>query len=257
MFRARDREKCEALFQKYYRGRKFHDSLYLDLIHKHARPGQRVLDAGCGRYLTFCREFPEAGTVVGIDLDDALQTRNAKSPFGVRGDIGRLPFPSGHFDLVICRSVVEHLVSPQDVFREFNRVLRPGGKVVLITPNKYDYISLLAALTPYSFHRFIVSRIFQAPEDDVFPTLYRANTMARLRTELEAAGFRQLEMRAINHYPAYLTFSPVLFRLGVLYERVTSLEALKALRGSLLCAFENSSQGSGIEEHVASTAGVV
>jgi hypothetical protein len=112
--------------------------------------------------------------------------------------------------------------------------------VIIITPNKYDYVSVLASITPYWFHRYIVSRIFEVSEDDVFPTRYRANTIRALRRALVAAGFTELQLRAINHYPAYLTFSPVLFRLGVLYERLTSIELLKGLRGSLLCAFEKS-----------------
>src|SRR5207302_7081240 len=113
---------------------------------------------------------------VGIDLESTLDTDNRRFPFGVRGDLGHLPFPADHFDMVISRSVVEHLEDPKRVFREFYRVLRPGGKVIIITPNKYDYVSLIAALTPYRLHRALVSKIFQVSEDDVFPTLYRANT---------------------------------------------------------------------------------
>ena len=238
MFRERDRQKCDALFAKYYNGRKFHDTLYREMIARHFRPGQRVLDAGCGRAMKFCKEFTNAGVVVGVDLEEALDTRNTQSPFGIKGDLARLPFEADSFDLVISRSVVEHLENPELVFSEFNRVLRDGGKAVIITPNKYDYVSILAAVTPYRFHRYLVSRIFNVSEDDVFPTLYRANTIGTLRKALEASGFKELEMRSLNHYPAYLSFSPVLFRVGVLYERLTSLESLKALRGTLLCAFQ-------------------
>jgi ubiquinone/menaquinone biosynthesis C-methylase UbiE len=238
MFRPKDREKSGRLFAKYYSGRKFHDTLYRELIAQYFRPGHRLLDAGCGRAMKFCREFSDAALVVGVDLEDGLETRNAHSPFGVKGDLSRLPFPPDSFDLVISRSVVEHLENPGLVFAEFNRVLRKGGKVIIITPNKYDYVSVIASVTPYWFHRYIVSRIFQVPEDDVFPTLYRANTIRTLRQTLVGAGFKELEMRAINHYPAYLSFSPVLFRIGVFYERLTSIELLKGLRGSLLCAFE-------------------
>ena len=42
----------------------------------------------------------------------------------------------------------------------------------------------------------------------------------------------------INHYPAYLMFSPVLFRLGMAYERLTSLEMFQGLRATILCVFE-------------------
>jgi SAM-dependent methyltransferase len=176
--------------------------------------------------------------VVGIDLETRLDTLNRRSPYGVRGNLEALPFPPDYFDVVISRSVVEHLPDPPAVFREFHRVLKPGGRVILSTPNKYDYVSVIAALTPYSWHRKMVSRVVGVDEDDVFPTLYRANTLSRLGKELRKAGFDERELRAINHYPVYLMFSPVLFRLGVLYERLTSFERLRNLRGTLLCVFE-------------------
>jgi ubiquinone/menaquinone biosynthesis C-methylase UbiE len=238
MFTQKDREKCERIYDRYYRGRKFHDSLYRERIRMHLAPGQRVLDAGCGRYLRFCKELSDMATVVGIDLDSVLETDNSSAPFAVRGDVGRLPFPSQHFDMVISRSVIEHLESPETVFREFWRVLKPGGKVVVITPNKYDYVSVIAAATPYRVHRSVVSRIFQVPEDDIFPTLYKANTLSAIRKAFAVAGFTPKELDTINHYPAYLMFSPMLFRLGVLYERITSWKMFRSLRGSLLCVFE-------------------
>jgi ubiquinone/menaquinone biosynthesis C-methylase UbiE len=249
MFTQHDRRKCEQLYERYYAGRKFYDTLYRELIRKYLRPGQRLLDAGCGRYLKFCKELSDTAEVVGIDLDTVLETSNQRQPFGIRGDLSRLPFPSGHFDVVISRSVIEHLEDPSQVFREFCRVLRPGGKVILVTPNKYDYVSVIAAITPYRLHRALVSRIFNVSEDDVFPTLYRANTISSIRKQLMASGFVQKELDTINHYPAYLMFSPVLFRLGVLYERMTSLKAFRSLRGSILCVFEKQpDSGSSVTE---------
>jgi ubiquinone/menaquinone biosynthesis C-methylase UbiE len=238
MFRARDREKCRQLYDKYYHGRKFHDAFYRDLIRKHLEPGQRLLDAGCGRYMAFCKEFCDIAEVVGIDCESALETKNNCAPFAVRGDISRLPFPDGYFDMIISRSVIEHLEDPPEVFKEFCRVLRPGGKVIILTPNKYDYVSLIAALTPYSLHRRLVSKLFQVSEDDVFPTLYRANTFSSIRKAFRAAGLIEKQMTGIGHYPAYLMFSPVLFRLGVVYERLISLDSLKGMRGTILGLFE-------------------
>jgi ubiquinone/menaquinone biosynthesis C-methylase UbiE len=245
MFTQQDRQKCDVLFEKYYGNRKFHDSLYGETIANHLSPGDRVLDAGCGRYMKFCKQLSGTAEVIGVDVDSTLDTDNSSHPFGVRGDLNHLPFPSGYFDMVISRSVVEHLEDPPAVFREFARVLRPGGKVVIITPNKYDYVSVIAAITPYRLHRFLVSRIFQVPEDDVFPTLYRANTLSSIGKAMRPAGFIDVELETINHYPAYLMFSPVLFRLGVLFERLTSLHALRSLRGSLLCVFQKQGSAAG------------
>ena len=238
MFRPQDRRKCERLYDKYYAGRAFYDTRYRALIRKHLRPGQRLLDAGCGRYLKFSKELSDIVQAVGIDLDPVLETNNQGAPFGIRGDLSRLPFPSNTFDMVISRSVVEHLEDPRQVFREFGRVLRPGGKAIIVTPNKYDYVSLIAAVTPYRVHRALVSRIFRVSEDDVFPTLYRANTISSIRKAFLSAGLVQRELDAVNHYPAYLMFSPALFRLGVAYERLTSLRMFRSLRGSILCVFE-------------------
>jgi ubiquinone/menaquinone biosynthesis C-methylase UbiE len=238
MFSVKDRERCKQLYDRRYSGVKFHDDFYREFIHKHLPPGGRLLDAGCGRYLKFSKELAGTTEVVGIDLESELETRNEGSPFGVRGDLNHLPFEAGYFDLIISRFVVEHLEHPAQVFGEFQRVLKPGGKVVLLTPSKYDYVSLIAAVTPYRWHRSLVSRIFRVSEDDVYPTFYRANTPSKMAKELESVGLRKRELRMINHYPAYLMFSPVLFRIGMAYERLTSLEMFQGLRATILCVFE-------------------
>jgi SAM-dependent methyltransferase len=238
MFRDVDRKQCERLFEKYYAGKKFSRGQYKELIERHVVPGGRLLDAGCGRYLEFSRELASNVQVVGIDLEEQLDTRNGLSPFAVRGNLESLPFSADSFDLIISRSVVEHLEKPLDVFQEFHRVLKPGGKVILSTPNKYDYVSIVAALTPYRWHRLMVSMMTGVREDDVFPTLYRANSLSSLGSQLRAAGFKERVLKAINHYPSYLMFSPALFRLGALYEKLTSLACLENLRGTLLCVFE-------------------
>ena len=238
MFGTRDRQKCLQLFEKYYAGRKFYDERYRELIHQYLVPGQPLLDAGCGCYMKSCKDLSSVARVVGIDLETALESDNQSAPFGVCGDLDRLPFPSDYFDMVISRSVVEHLENPAVVFRELHRVLRPGGKVVLCTPNKYDYVSVVAAITPHWFHQFLVSKIFPVSKQDVFPTFYRANTLSSIRRALNSAGLVERELGTINHYPAYLMFSPVLFRLGVLYERLTSMDLFRSLRGSILCVFE-------------------
>jgi SAM-dependent methyltransferase len=225
------------------------------VIYRYLEPRSRILDVGCGRYLRFCREFAGVARVFGVDLERAFETDNQANPFAVRADVAALPFAAGSFDMVISRSVVEHLEDPPAAFAEILRVLRPGGRAVIITPNKYDYVTLIAAVTPYSFHRFVVSRIFRIPEDDVFPTRYRANTMSAMRRAMTAAGFREREMDTINHYPAYLMFSPVLFRLGVLYERLTSMKMFRSLRGSILCVFEKPGAALPVGARTATTSG--
>ena len=113
------------------------------------------------------------------------------------------------------------------------------------SPNKYDYVSIIAAMTPYRVHRRLAARIFQITEDDVYLRRYTGPIPFRQFEEsFGAAGMTEAAMQTINHYPAYLMFSPTLFRLGVLYERITSLRIFSSLRGSILCVFEKPGQSS-------------
>src|SRR5215831_17719481 len=119
MFRPKDRQKCLEIFERVYGDRKFYDALYRGMVRKYLRPGQRILDAGCGRYLTFSKDLSDVAEVVGVDLEPTLETDNRELPFGVRADLSKLPFQPESFDMIISRSVVEHLEDPCQVFREF------------------------------------------------------------------------------------------------------------------------------------------
>lgn len=48
-----------------------------------------------------------------------------------------LPFANNSFDLIWCSEVIEHLIDPVKTVKEFDRVLKPGGKMILTTPNSY------------------------------------------------------------------------------------------------------------------------
>ncbi|MGE5153348.1 MAG: methyltransferase domain-containing protein [Bdellovibrio bacteriovorus] len=81
-----------------------------------------------------------AGSVVGLGLNRAeLEANPALGDRVVQdlNDEGRLPFPDGDFDAVVCTASVEYLVDPFAVFREVARVLRPGGVFVVTFSNRW------------------------------------------------------------------------------------------------------------------------
>jgi SAM-dependent methyltransferase len=120
------------------------------------------------------------------------------------------------------------------VFGELARVLKPGGRLLILTPNRWHYVTLSAALMPHSFHlRFNQSRGVDA--HDIFPTVYRANTARRLRNLYERAGLEIEQLLQFETEPEYLAFSTPSYALGVGFERlVNRFEALKHLRVNLL-----------------------
>lgn len=99
-----------------------------------ARPGERVLDAGCGTGRHFVRLVAEGVAAIGGDFStgmlDVLRRRTPRANLACF-DLSRdLPFAARSFDAVLCSLVGEHLADLGPVFAEFARVLKPAGRLV-------------------------------------------------------------------------------------------------------------------------------
>jgi SAM-dependent methyltransferase len=109
----------------------------LDLLGLH--PGEHVLDVGCGPgFLT--AELEEAvgasGRVCGVDLSETMLAL-ARKRCGDRveliaGDVTRLPFGDAEFDAAVATQVYEYVAVVETALAELHRVLRPGGRAVVV-----------------------------------------------------------------------------------------------------------------------------
>jgi len=101
-----------------------------------ARPGELILDAGCGTGRNL-QALTEAGcTAVGIDFSAGMLGVAARKPDRALAvaDLHRpLPFRDGCFDAVLCALIGEHLADLDTVLTEFYRVVRSGGRLVFST----------------------------------------------------------------------------------------------------------------------------
>jgi SAM-dependent methyltransferase len=107
-------------------------------------PGDMVLDVACGPG-NFSREFAKAvgdeGLVVGIDASRTMLERGAAELVAaglpnlalIRGDATALPFPDATFDAVCCFAALHLFADPFAGLDEMRRVLRPGGRIALMT----------------------------------------------------------------------------------------------------------------------------
>lgn len=100
-------------------------------------PADRLLDAGTGEGYLFSK-LPRVAKQVGIDISErALCIARAKEYENVtflQADASRLPFPDASFDKIICSEVIEHVLEPKKVLYELERVLHPGGRLVITIP---------------------------------------------------------------------------------------------------------------------------
>ena len=116
-------------------------------------PGGRILDAGAGegRYRPLCPHLKyvsqDFARYDGRGDGAGLQTRQwDQSKLDLVCDITAIPEPDGSFDAILCTEVFEHLPDPLAALREFARLLKPNGHLILTAP-----FCSLTHFAPYHF----------------------------------------------------------------------------------------------------------
>jgi SAM-dependent methyltransferase len=168
-----------------------------------------VLDVGCGRgdFLDAWRRMGHA--VMGVDREPVRAEI-------VRLDISRrsLPLEPNKVDLVFSKSLIEHLADPRRMLAEAQRVLKPGGRIIVLTPDWRTYM-----------------RTFYDDYTHVRP--YDQVSLADL---LLAAGFRCVEVERIYQYPPLWDW-PALRPLAWLWRQLAPVELSLWLSSCTGCGF--------------------
>ncbi|MBU0667069.1 MAG: class I SAM-dependent methyltransferase [Nanoarchaeota archaeon] len=92
----------------------------------------RILDLGCG----------DGALVQLLNSKKNIEAKGIDINQGVNFETDKLPFRTDEYDIVIMYSVIEHIVDPGNILREVKRILKPHGKIIIITSN-YDLTNLI------------------------------------------------------------------------------------------------------------------
>jgi SAM-dependent methyltransferase len=188
-----------------------------------------VIDFGCGRgayandpiaYRRSLRIFQgKARRVIGMDASTAGEKNLFLDEFlCLQGP--RWPIEDGQASVIVCDNVLEHLPDPAAFFSEAYRVLCPGGSLCIRTPNRLNYVALLSRIIPNRNHAQVLAKAKPGlKEEDIFPTLYRCNTIPAIRRALVRQGFSAV-VYGYEAEPSYLAFSKIAYALGVLHQKL-------------------------------------
>ena len=198
------------------------------------KPEHTLLDAGCGRTAPILAKYKgKARRLIGVDLVEFGAAMPGLELY--HSDLAAIPIEENCVDVMMARSVMEHVTDPARVYSESYRVLKPGGRFTILTANLWDYASIIAKLIPNRFHPWIVSRTEGREEHDVFPVAYRTNTRGAIEKWAKHAGFEIVSFRYLGQYPSYFMFNGFLFLLATAYEKLIGhVSALNFLQGWIL-----------------------
>ena len=154
------------------------------IIMSFVEQGGQILDIGCGS----SRIIQQLQGAVGLDITlKKLRYLRGGGNRLARGDINRLPFKSDVFSLIICSQVIEHVAFSLEIFSEINRVMRPGGILIIGTP---DYAHLT-----WRVIEFFYGKLMPGAYADQHITHF---TREGLERTLSDSGFQILEYRYIG-----------------------------------------------------------
>src|ERR1039458_6820804 len=108
-------------------------------------------------------------------------------------------FPaSGQFTLATARMVVEHVTHPEHFVTKLGQLVRPGGKAVVYTVNRWAPMTVLSGCTAIVVHHFAKKVLWRTEEKDTFPVAYVMNTRSRLNGLFTAVGFREIRFHRLD-----------------------------------------------------------
>ncbi len=202
---------------------------YLDKLH--VNEGVSLLDAGCGSG-QFMAELTNRGyDAVGIDMSSEMlaltrnnihEVNNRKHVNLAAADIESIPFQDNSFDIVSTAGVIEYLKDDDKVLKEFNRVLKNDGLLVISVTNKYSYNLLLDNIYDYfrakklffKIMNFISKNILGHGELQPKQFNIRKHSPYAFRELLIENGYQIVFSKFFYFMPLPHPFNTLLFRLG-------------------------------------------
>lgn len=139
----------ESEMEVYYKA--FRQEIVQTLLESHIKEGSRILDIGCQFGDMSLPLAPVVDSLIGLDLlarqieraRDNARSHNIANALFLVGDARSLPFQSSSFDIILFLEVIEHITDATPALAEIRRVLKPGGFLLIGTPQKIGLLNVI------------------------------------------------------------------------------------------------------------------
>lgn len=195
--------------------------------------GAIVVDVGGGRQCSFADQLvPDRDfRLVAVDISPEELAANTSADETMTADLSeQLPFANDEVDLVVSRTVLEHVARVDIAAHEMARVLRSGGRSIHLVPCRYALFAVAARLIPFSVAKRIAHNLLPESQGVVeFDVVYHQCHPAALERAFLAAGFRHVAVECTWDQSGYFhPFLPACL-LVLVYQRIVEALGLRVL----------------------------
>jgi SAM-dependent methyltransferase len=221
----------KSIILRKYPNYRFSWEILTDIILQNLQSKPYWLDLGAGSNILI-KEQPGAAFALGSDIqisDDISKLDLGPFCFS---SVYYLPFKDISFDFITSRFTFEHLDEPERALDEIDRVLKPGGRVVIQTTNKCSPTILISRMIPFVIKRAIFKKIFKDNPSGTFKTFYRINYPTKFTA---THGHLELEKLILNE--DILCQSKFLFGVTYLLFRLIKLLGAAAISNNIIAIY--------------------
>jgi len=199
--------------------------------------GALVVDLGGGRECSFASHLSTNGVrVVAVDVSADELARNTSVDETRVGDAARhLPFHDAEVDLLVSRTLLEHVDGVDAAAKNIARVLRPGGRTLHLVPGRYALFAVIARVVPFDVAKKLLHLLVPSARGVVeFEVFYDRTYPQALERVFTEAGFREVEAECTWDQAGYFHAIFPAFLLVLLYQRVVGMLRIRALASYMI-----------------------
>jgi SAM-dependent methyltransferase len=201
-------------------------------------PGSTILDLGGGRRCLYAAAIPETTPMrlVAVDISASELALNREVTETCVADVSfALPFPDASVDLILSRTLLEHVDDVAASAGNMARVLRPGGTALHFVPGRFSFFALAARLLPFGPLLKLLHLINSDSRGQVeFKVVYDLCHPAAIETAFRNAGFTAVSVEVCWAQPGYFEPIPPLFVVTSLYETLARRLGIRRLAAYMI-----------------------